>query len=150
MSPFLVCSTSLIISGPAPMESGLDILRWGRQREAKGGGGGGEGGGQKSISPSRKSEKAFWVIKPSQTSLLHPLFLLASFSYSFPRFPLGFFLLTGGYTFPLMCANNGHSSKPRGPSYLTKHRVVGSNPITGISPAPWNVIQNFCCLDSPI
>lgn len=29
MSPFLVCSPSLIISGLAPMELGLDILRWG-------------------------------------------------------------------------------------------------------------------------
>lgn len=29
MSPFLVCSPSLIISGLAPMESGLDILRGG-------------------------------------------------------------------------------------------------------------------------
>lgn len=49
MSPFLVCSPSLIISGLAPMESGLDILR----------GGGEAGGDRKAFHQAGKLKKRF-------------------------------------------------------------------------------------------
>lgn len=59
--------------------------------------------------------KSRWVIKPSQTSLLHavcarfiflffpPVFLFFSFFFLLP--PHSWWRLSGGYTFPLMCAN---------------------------------------------
>lgn len=47
MSPFLICSPPLIISGLAPMELGLDILR----------GGGGSEGGSGALKPFHQAGK---------------------------------------------------------------------------------------------
>lgn len=76
MSPFLVCSPALIISGLAPMESGLDILR-----------GSGEGGrGTTTFHQAGKLKKHLGY--QALADALHPV--CAQFSF-FPPFHLCFF-----------------------------------------------------------
>lgn len=67
------------------------------------------GRGQKSISPSRKTEKAFRLSRPRSLCLCLLDFPIYSFFFSSSVFSSSTFLvaqrdcLAGGYTFPLMC-----------------------------------------------
>lgn len=61
--------------------------------EVAGGGAGRRTGGQKSISPSRKTERAVELSSPRRPRC-YTLFVLASFSFSFPRFPLLLFFFS--------------------------------------------------------
>lgn len=61
--------------------------------EVAGGGAGRRTGGQKSISPSRKTERAVELSSPRRPRC-YTLFVLASFCFSFSRFPLLLFFFS--------------------------------------------------------
>ncbi len=82
MSPFLVCSPSLIISGLAPMESGLDILR----------GGSGGVGDRKAFHQAGKLKKHFGYQALADLAPTPSVCACLIFQF-FPLFPLLFFLL---------------------------------------------------------
>lgn len=173
MSPFLVCSPLLIISGLAPEELGLDILkRWVEEEEEEAGGGGGGGSsalkhhcaGQENLKKRKKSLgyqalaglTAAHIVRPCLIFLLFPpsfsscFFCCFFFSFLLPhswRDRLKFD--RGGYTFPQMCANNKAFFDD-----LQNHLIsLNTGPSGQISqpeptPFPWNVIHTVCVVEA--
>ena len=120
--PFLCRPSSSVprlLLFPAWLRWSWGWISWGGE-----GGAGGRTGGQKSISPSRKTEKGFQLSSPRRPRSYTLCLCSLRFPFLSPRFPLllSFFFFSvhipggaewsvgRGYTFPLMCANNRHSS----------------------------------------
>lgn len=147
MSPFLVCSPSLIISGLAPMESRLDILKrgwWGKQGGVK---------DRKEFHQAGKLKKAFGLSSPRRPRSYTLCLFLLNFPIPFFYFPLSFSLPPHFFVEQM---DVGVEDTPSlwcmlttgilwSMSYLTKHGVAGSNPVTRIL-VWWNVFLEFLFL----